>query len=254
VAGYTSATSFPGAPPITPNPYAGFLTKFTPQLSAIKYTTFLGAGIEGIVVTQAVPIFFPTYPQIYTTGYRYTGGLNLSNVDGFVVKLDEKPNSTTTTGTVGTFELSPATATVRPNEPLTYILNWTTPGPWRTLNTIELRILREGEDEHAAIFWLRYEEATNSFSLMNPATGQLSPRLTPGQSGQFETQFATLYLDQSVVQGSGPTGHTVTLWLTVSFKQQGDYDRKVQLRATDDLGHVQGWDPAGTLKVLKHIE
>jgi hypothetical protein len=92
VAGDTSSTTLPGAPGITPNPTAGFLTKLNSTLGTLNYTVFLGAKINGLVVTQPVtrlPIF--TYPTIYTTGYRYTGGLNAANIDAFVVKLDERP-------------------------------------------------------------------------------------------------------------------------------------------------------------------
>ena len=92
IAGDTSSTTFPGAPPIKPNPTAGFLTKLNPSLSAASYTVFLGAQINGLVVTQPssrIPIF--NYPTIYTSGYRYTGGTNATNTDAFVVKLDERP-------------------------------------------------------------------------------------------------------------------------------------------------------------------
>jgi hypothetical protein len=92
VAGDTSSTTFPGAPPISPNPTAGFLIKLNSTLSAASYTLFLGAQINGLVVTQPssrLPIF--NYPTIYTSGYRYTGGTNATNTDAFVVKLDERP-------------------------------------------------------------------------------------------------------------------------------------------------------------------
>jgi hypothetical protein len=92
VAGDTSSTTLPGAPAITPNPTAGFFTKLNSTLSSLNYTVFLGAKINGLVITQPftrLPIF--TYPTIYTAGYRYTGGTNATNTDAFVVKLDERP-------------------------------------------------------------------------------------------------------------------------------------------------------------------
>jgi hypothetical protein len=48
---YTS-TTFPGAPPIKPNPTAGFLVKLTPALNVLNYTVFLGAQINGLAVLQ----------------------------------------------------------------------------------------------------------------------------------------------------------------------------------------------------------
>jgi hypothetical protein len=89
VAGYTSSTTLPGAPAIVPNPTAGFVTKFAPYLEGIDYTQFLGAQINGFAVTQSASRFpwMLSHAILYTAGYRYTG----SNVDAFVVKLEESP-------------------------------------------------------------------------------------------------------------------------------------------------------------------
>ncbi len=73
----TAATDFPQAPPIVPNPTAGFVAKFTPQMSALDYVTFLGAQINGLAIYQAysrLP-YMPTYPKVYVGGYRYTGSI-----------------------------------------------------------------------------------------------------------------------------------------------------------------------------------
>jgi hypothetical protein len=82
VAGWTSSTNFPDGPAITPNPTAGFVSKLTPQLIGLYFTQFLGAGIRGIALGGS-----SLYPPIYTTGYRFTGGLDSKNVDAFVVEL-----------------------------------------------------------------------------------------------------------------------------------------------------------------------
>ena len=73
----------------------------TPKLTLFPYTTlfrsiytvFLGAQISGVVVVKPVsPVGgFPTYPTIYTTGYRFTGGTAASDKDAFVVKLKDAP-------------------------------------------------------------------------------------------------------------------------------------------------------------------
>jgi Beta-propeller repeat len=93
VAGYTSSTSFPGAPPLTPNPTAGFLVKMDNNGNGPLYTVFLGAQISGVAVTEPPlrTVGLPTYPTIYTTGMRFTGGKSASNEDAFVVKLTETP-------------------------------------------------------------------------------------------------------------------------------------------------------------------
>jgi hypothetical protein len=95
VAGMTSSTNFPGAPAITPNPTAGFLSKLTPQLNTLDYTTFLGAQISGVAVLHPSGIHTTLYSQIYTAGSRYTGGIDYQYLDAFVVKLSESPVVTT---------------------------------------------------------------------------------------------------------------------------------------------------------------
>ena len=92
VVGSTSSTTFPGAPPIVPNPTAGFLVKFDKDGNGPLYTVFLGAQISGVAVVRPRSLgVVVTYPTIYTTGYRFTGGTAASNQDAFVVKLDEAP-------------------------------------------------------------------------------------------------------------------------------------------------------------------
>ncbi|WP_353063765.1 SBBP repeat-containing protein [Tunturibacter psychrotolerans] len=52
VAGSTSSTTFPGAPPLTPNPTAGLLMKLDANGNGPLYTIFLGASINGVAVTK----------------------------------------------------------------------------------------------------------------------------------------------------------------------------------------------------------
>jgi hypothetical protein len=91
VAGKTDSTTFPGGPAISPNPTAGFVSKLSPQLNALQYTTFLGADISSIALAHPTSRTSTLYSQVYTSGSRYTGGLDFSNLDAFVVKLDESP-------------------------------------------------------------------------------------------------------------------------------------------------------------------
>jgi hypothetical protein len=92
VSGSTSSTTFPGAPPLAPNPTAGFLMKLDENGNGPLYTIFLGASINAVAVTKPTSTLGQiVYPTIYTAGMRYTGGKSTSNQDAFVVKLDEEP-------------------------------------------------------------------------------------------------------------------------------------------------------------------
>ncbi|MFL6447907.1 MAG: SBBP repeat-containing protein [Bryobacteraceae bacterium] len=85
VAGSTSSVQLPGAPALVPNPTAGFVTKFSFNLSQLLYTKLLGAVVSGLALRRPAA----AVPEIYTTGYRYTGGLDFDHLDAFVVKLKE---------------------------------------------------------------------------------------------------------------------------------------------------------------------
>ena len=93
VVGDTTSTTFPGAPPLTPNPTAGFLVKMDKNGQAPLYTVFLGAAITSVAVAQprSPTVVVPSYPTIFTAGYRFTGGVGPGHEDAFVVKLSEAP-------------------------------------------------------------------------------------------------------------------------------------------------------------------
>jgi Beta-propeller repeat len=90
VAGITTSSHLPGAPSITPNPSAGFVSKFSHDLSLLHRTTLLGAAVNGIAaqMESTNPFTIPV-PVVYAVGGRYTGR-DLSNLDAFVVKLVEQ--------------------------------------------------------------------------------------------------------------------------------------------------------------------
>lgn len=54
----------------------------------MDFTTLLSAAINGLALYYPAPsVLIP--PQIYTAGYRYTGGLDYTHRDAFVVQLTQ---------------------------------------------------------------------------------------------------------------------------------------------------------------------
>jgi hypothetical protein len=92
VSGETTSSNFPGTAPLTPNPTAGFVSWFSPDLSTLAYTNLLGAQVNGVAVTSPLS---NQWPGIYAAGWRYTG----SNQDAFVVKLNDEPDGLPQTST-----------------------------------------------------------------------------------------------------------------------------------------------------------
>jgi hypothetical protein len=74
VGGTTTTGLFPGVTGTTVKPSAGFLSKLHPKLMTMAYTTFLGADVYGIDVSDPVSTtgtYSTAGATIYTAGDRY---------------------------------------------------------------------------------------------------------------------------------------------------------------------------------------
>ena len=149
---------------------------------------------------------------------------------------------------VGTGVLAPDLAAVKVHERLNYSLTWTHPEQWRLLNTIDLLIV---DDEGAALA-IRWKEPENTFTLFDPAKGKFTHSGAARSHKHLETPEAVLYLDESDSVGSGPTGRSVTINYSLSFKPKAaGRTYSVEAFATDDFGNEQGFDEVGALTVSK---
>ena len=179
-----------------------------------------------------------------------------------------------TTLSIGGFDLSPDDARVQVGEMLSYTVDWTVPAHqvWRNLKTIDFRL----RGAHDTLLWLRWDEASNTFSLCHKGgdggAGQghghddgngrgahvaaskvvCSPGELPGAMAVLTTPFARLHLADTAVIGSGPTGQVVTLKLALSLRgKSAGHHYRVELAATDDFGNQDRFVQASTLHVEK---
>jgi len=142
--------------------------------------------------------------------------------------------------------MNPSGATVEVGERVNLALTWTHPERWRLLDTIDFRVI----DDQGSVMWVRFSEPANTFSLFNPISGTFGNPVIPGSPQPFETNAATMYVEGSRVQGSGPTGPSVVMTYSLSFKPQAaGRVFRVEAFATDDVGHQQGFDLVGTVTV-----
>jgi hypothetical protein len=147
---------------------------------------------------------------------------------------------------LGTAELAPELASVRVGERLDCSLTWTHPQRWQLLKTIDLVIA----DDAGSILDVRWKEPENTFSLFKPGSAKFVDTAVAGSAQRLDTPGATLYLRQSGSQGSGPTGQSVTIHYSLSFKPQAaGRTFTVEAVATDDFGNEQG-EEVGALTVL----
>ncbi len=149
---------------------------------------------------------------------------------------------------VGTFDISPTDATVNVHERLNYVFSWSVPEPlnWHDLRFLHLRIL-DGSD---VILWVRFDEATNEFSLFKEGPRQFGQGFLAGSPNRLETREAMLHLVDTIVEGSGPTGPSVALNLSLSFKPQAAGRAfRVEVAASDDAGTQSVFEEADVLTV-----
>jgi CSLREA domain-containing protein len=131
---------------------------------------------------------------------------------------------------VGTFTVAGLGPRLTAGQTALATFGWALPAPrrWRELASLELRLT-----DAAGVAWgVRWTEAGDAFIVTDTRT-----------PGLFE-------LAGPHTQGSGPTGPSVTLTLPLQvLPAAAGRAFTVEVRATDDAGVVQGFEPAGTLSV-----
>jgi CARDB protein/beta-propeller repeat-containing protein len=173
-----------------------------------------------------------------------------------VNETNQNNNCRASTGAVtlsgtGTFDLSPTDATVVADELLVYRFEWVHPNVWSDLATLQLRFV--DTTDGSIIFWVLWDQTSNTFSLVNDTGAPVGRAVGPGSDEILQTANAILHLDQTTVVPGGPTAPDVTLTLAMTFKSeaagQDHRDYRVEVLGTDDLGQRQGFDQAGSLRV-----
>jgi hypothetical protein len=125
---------------------------------------------------------------------------------------------------------------------------------WRELEGLDLRI-RQG---NSIALWIHWDESTNGLFACQSvsahgngnddrpgSTVSCSSGSVPGSPGVLQTPFGLLYLEQSSIVGSGPTGPSVTMTLGIAPGPDARGEYAVDLAAADDFGGRDGFFQAG---------
>lgn len=150
----------------------------------------------------------------------------------------------------GTSELSPHDAQVRVGQHQPLKLTWTVPKHevWTDLFWIKLRF----KDDRGAVFEVRWDQPTNTLSLVDPDTGQPGPAASPGSGQVLKTQQVELYLSETSVVGGGPKAPNVDLNLSLAFlPPTKSQSFSAEVAAANDFGDQQDFAPAGTVTVSR---
>jgi hypothetical protein len=152
-----------------------------------------------------------------------------------------------TPASTGTFALSPSNTTVSVGRRQSFALEWTVPlGGWRLLKDVDIRF----RDRKGIAFWLRFDEASNTFRVFDSEKNRFSAGKQVGGNGALSTPSATLRLQHSRIVASGSDDVSVVIQFEITFKNPARGRRfTIESAATDDLGHADPFRTAGFVRV-----
>jgi hypothetical protein len=148
----------------------------------------------------------------------------------------------------GVGALTPRDAAASVGQPVTQTVTWDVPGPlnWGSLTTIDYR-LRDGG---RVVFWLRWDQATNLFQLLDQNGNPAGPAFAGGIPFLLGDELVRLDLAGAEGRGSGPTGlrATLTLPLVIGEGLNGRV-LTVELSGSSDFGATEPFRAVGTIAV-----
>lgn len=148
---------------------------------------------------------------------------------------------------VGTFVLEPPHAIVDEHRFETLGVVWTHPEQWRVMATMDVRLATD----EGIFFWVRIDPEGNTIRLYDAACDEWGATHALGRGGVLGNRWAQVRLRDSRVAGSGPEGRDVVLELSLRFQPMAKGRTfRVELSGTDDAGHAQRFEAAGSRRVV----
>ena len=230
--------------PATSNSHWWRLTTFT-NLSDPIYECTLGCAWDLVVNARC-----HRYEGLLASeGYAYFDAWNAYTASSARPDSRWEGDRCGAVGDVGTFLVTLPDTAIPIAERTIVALEWTVPaGSWHVLSDLHVRI-RDGSD---IALWARFDEARGTLSLFQEPQEGFGPERALGSAAVLASSFASVHLPGSRVRAEGPTAPTMLLELEVSFHGRAAARTfVVEVAATDDLGNIQEFAPAGTLSVTE---
>lgn len=252
--GVTTQFQFPVllSVPVSQSVTVGYATKDGTALSTSDYKAVTGTITIPAGQTRGTISVFVTGDKTAEADENFSVGLTSTTLG--TIGIGRGTGTIANDDLVGIGELGTPTATVRAGVPINYVYSWTVPptspdgtraSTWRDLTTMSLRV----RDESRVVMELVWDQANNTFALMNSASGRLGPAFVAGSNNRIGNEDVTLLLAETTAKGGGPTSPVVTLTLRLEFRPHAEGSYIVEGAATDDFGQDQPWVELGRLTV-----
>lgn len=237
--------------------FAVTLSEASTQVVTVQYSTSDGTAHAGTDYRPAAgTLTFPAGRKGLLMGVQVIGDTVNEASETFFVTLSNPTNAILTDGNIGlgtilnddigTPSLSPRDGSVEANVPIALTLGWVHPDHWRGLDTLDLR-LRSAD---GVIGWVRFTEAPNTFSAVDPASGEAGPGSPPKSDVELTSAASTIFLHDSDWVGSGANNERVDVtWQFAFDASAAGRIYEVEAAATDDDGFSQPFAPIGTLAI-----
>jgi hypothetical protein len=171
--------------------------------------------------------------------------VNLSAPTNAII-ADNQGRGTITNDDIGVPSLNPRDGSVAAGADIDLTLGWTHPEHWRDLNTLDLRV----RGAAGVIGWVRFTEAPNTFSAVDPATGEVGPGSPPKSDVELSSAAATIFLhDSGWVESGANHEHVDVTWRFGFDASAAGQIYQVEAAATDDDGFSQPFETIGTLAI-----
>jgi hypothetical protein len=115
------------------------------------------------------------------------------------------------------------------------------------LKDIQLRL----RGPRGAVVLIDWNEANNTFSLLDQDTGTLGAAKALGSDGVLSNSFVDVLLKTSSVKASGPTSPTVTVTFSLRFKELTAHHFRIEAAASNDAGGTSPFEQGGILSLTK---
>ncbi len=198
--------------------------------------TFLPGRTDLVLVVAVIGDTLNEPNETFTVGLFNATNALIADNQGLATILNDD---------IGVASLAPRDGSVAPGAPIVLTLGWTHPERWRLLDTLDLRL----RDADEVIGWVRFSETPNTFSAVDPPTGEPGPGFAPRSDVELTSAASTIRLRDSDWVETADHQRVDVTWQFAFDASAAGRVYAVEAAATDDDGFSQPFAIVGTLAI-----